>query len=184
MDFCGSRKIATRLYSNSISRRSRRLFWFSLNWPLQILLIFRSRFRFYIISLVCGLLTRILRLLLSSILVECLVVVAYLQTSWAIPPRRTHIAKSTDLCYVIIPKRVGNWVVIRNAKARGIVWRYRTSKMAKHKMMLHNYDCGCLCSQVHNNLTVAAFLFVLARIQSLQMIPSAIDSNPAPRSFW
>ena len=24
------------------------------------------------------------------------VVVAYLQTSWAIPPRRTHTAKSTD----------------------------------------------------------------------------------------
>ena len=50
-----------------------------------------------------------------------------------------------------LPKRVGTWVGISNAKALGIVWRDRTSKKP------HHYNFGCLCSQVHSNRTAAAF---------------------------
>ena len=75
---------------------------------------------------------------------------------------------------------MGNWVGISNAKALGIVWRDRTRRNAKQKC--HHYNYGCLCSQVNSNCTAAAFLLVLARILSLQTIPSAIAVLIRPSS--
>ena len=39
----------------------------------------------------------------------------------------------TESVHLPLPKRVGNWVGISNAKALGIVWRGKTSKNAKQK---------------------------------------------------
>ena len=61
-------------------------------------------------------------------------------------------------------QRAGNWVGITNAKALGIVWRNKTSKTAKQKCRI----------QEHANCTAAGHLLALARILSLQTIPSAI----------
>ena len=75
-----------------------------------------------------------------------------------------------------LPKRVGTWIGVSNAKALVIVWRDGTSKNSKGKMP-HHYNCGCLCSQVHGNFTAAPFFlacWLIDWILSLQTIPSAI----------
>ena len=69
----------------------------------------------------------------------------------------------------------------RNQQRKGPWGRLEGQNKQKCQAKLPHYNCGCLCSQLHSNCTAAAFLLVLARIQSLQTIPSAIhcsiDSN-------
>ena len=83
--------------------------------------------------------------------------------------------------YWPLAKRVGNWVGISNAKALGIVWKDKTSKIAA---------------------TLRLWLLVQPATQQLYCrgifsspcsnpVPSndpkrhcGIDSDPAPRSFW
>ena len=80
-----------------------------------------------------------------------------------------------------LPKRVGTWVGISNAKALEIVWRDRTSKNSKQKFqakMPHHYNFVCLCSQRFTAIVLPRhFLFLDWRIDwilFLQTIPSAI----------
>ena len=66
-----------------------------------------------------------------------------------------------------LPKQVRNWVRIRIAKSFGTHLEAQGKSQYKVKMP-HHSNCGCLCNQVHNNCSAAAFLLVLTRIRSLE----------------